>query len=160
MLEVAIKTLPDNVVLPLIDKLPVKDVLPLTLNADALLPVKNREPDNKVEPVICVLPLCNKLPVTVAPFLKEAVCERKLPVKDPVYEPVGDATPVNPVPSPINEPLTVPLTNRLPVKAVLPVTLNARALLPVNNNEPDKRVEPVICVLPLCKKLPDKVLLH
>ena len=43
----AIKTLPDNVVLPLTDKLPVKDVLPLILNAAALLPVKNKEPDNK-----------------------------------------------------------------------------------------------------------------
>ena len=64
-------------------------------------------------------------------------------------------TPVNPAPLPIKDPLTVPLTNKLPVKAVLPLTLTARAELPVTNNEPETVLDPVICVLPLCSKLPD-----
>ena len=43
--------LPDNVVLPLISKLPVNAVLPLTLNANPVLPVINNVPDIAAEPV-------------------------------------------------------------------------------------------------------------
>ena len=166
MLEVAIKTLPDKVVLPLTDKLPVKDVLPLTLNAAALLPVNNKEPDNKVEPVICVLPLCNKLPDNIVlplcnklpvkavlpltdklpdnavlPLTLRALPPLPVTISDPdtVPDPVNGKAPipVNPDPSPINDPLTVPLTNKLPVSVVLPLTLNAGPPLPVTIREPD-----------------------
>ena len=82
--------------------------------------VTNAEPVTKREPVISAEPVCGNPP-----------------------------TPVKSLPSPWNEPLnpaladTAPLTNKLPVKALLPDTLNARVELPVTNNEPDMVPEPV-----------------
>ena len=119
----------------------------------------------KLEPSPWYDPLNEPLNIPSPPFAWEAVVA-KLAI-DAVPAVCDDETiPVNLEPSPKNDPLTspftnillavigpdivappinveLPLINKLPVNAVLPLTLNAKSPLPVTFNDPEISAEPV-----------------